>query len=308
MSVVKETLKVNDELSVDIDVIYRNGEKYARSRSQYELLRLLYYVYCDALSDHINNEQYVLSDDPPDLSLWDIWNENKWKKYKNQYIEFRTWDEANIYIYGDQYGLDGNSVWHHFMPDINGDVMFPFSLCDDGRYHSDEFVHFDIFIFALYLEYPQYKNDLIRFLKYQPVCTKTTDELYIYNLKQTNKDLLKQLNETNDKLSELEAKLKASEDKLKHETEKYEELNSSIAKNENKILQLNDMITKANEENVVLNNIVLDNTAQLATMKKENVKVLDENATLKEELEAAKKQNAELSKKIEAFRNAAGLL
>ena len=252
MSVVKETLKVNDELSIDIDVIYRNGEKYADihhcqshmpetynhqlneiSTNTYSPIHgykdLIAHEYANSLSIDINQDmafpELYEDEDTEPFTTWEMWNEQKCIQKIESKWEYRYPQEQ---INGDWYNFDS------CMNIQNKDILFPFIItygCEyagpggDAAYRH--YIHFDCFIFLLYLKYPQYKNDLIRFLKYQPVCTKTSDELYIYNLKQTNKDLLKQLNEANDKVAsavETEAKLKATEDELQSKTNELNKL------------------------------------------------------------------------------------
>lgn len=219
METIKDTLVVNDKLSVEYEYINNNGEKYVQ---RYKIPKDIQYAtkpkpwgnvyrydhngfmkainvsdkfgtilwfYIDALSDHINGEYYLLSNDHPGFSIWDLWTEHKYEQY-----ETCTYDRSvysDLIPDDDRYSIDLRT---------NNDVLFP--LVDSNNWTSFRMIHFDIFIFFLYLIFPEYKNDLIRFLKYQPVCTKTTDELFIFNLKQTNKNLLKQLNEANDMISQ----------------------------------------------------------------------------------------------------------
>ena len=241
---VKETLKINDELSIELDVLYENGEKYVHV-SDYGLrygYPVVTCIYMDALSDHINQEPYLLSDDDPDVSLWDIWMKNEYKKYSTQPLYVYEGQENQMRLYSDLYRYDG--MGHRLEHVFSDNVLFPLII-------KDTFVHFDVFLFLLYLKYPQYKNDIMRFLKYQPVCTMTSDQLFIHNLKQTNKDLLKQLNESNHKLSPLEKEhdtLIKERDELK---QKLAEQNEELSNSKNREIELshtNNELTKERDE------------------------------------------------------------
>lgn len=152
---------------------------------------------------------------------------------------------------------------------------------------KDSFIHFDVFLFLLYLKFPQYKTDIMRFLKYQPVCTKTSDELFIYNLKQTNKDLLKQLNEANHKLStmnELEIKLKAHEETVSKQSSEIEELKKQVQDKENALINSNKEIDVLNET-IDLKEKRIE---ELSKVDDENKAISNELSSIKESLENEK--------------------
>lgn len=280
MSAVHETLKVNDELSVKVDVIYENGEKYVNVSNvptrDYE--SVVTYIYMDALSDHINQEPYLLSVDTPNISLWDIWMENEYKKYSTQPYYAYEGHENRIRLYSDLYRYDG--MGRRLEPAFSDNILFPLII-------NGPFTHFDVFLFLLYLKYPQYKTDIMRFLKYQPVCTKTSDELFIYNLKQTNKDLLKQLNEANNKLSimnELSIKLKAHEETLSKQSSEIEELKKQIQDKESILMNSNKEIKTLNET-IALKEKRIE---ELSRVEDENKAISNELSSIKESLENEK--------------------
>lgn len=274
MSTVHETLKVNDELSVEFDVIYENGEKYVAVPKELTCddYRVVAFIYMDALSDHINQEPYLLSDDTPDISLWDIWMENKYKKYSTQPYYAYEGKENKIRLYNDLYRYDG--MGRRLGLAFSDNILFPLII-------KGPFTHFDVFLFLLYLNFPQYKTDIMRFLKYQPVCTKTSDELFVYNLKQTNKDLLKQLNEANRKLSimkELEMKLKAHEETLSKQSSEIEELKKQVQDKESALMDSNKEIEALNEKRI----------EELSRVEDENKAISNELSSTKESLENEK--------------------
>lgn len=264
---IKETLKINDELSIELDVIYENGEKYidiahlsqihlpsTGNRDLNEIINHCYSPiwsysdlvgreYANALSIEINREPafIALYDDEAEepFNLWKLWNEMKWKKIINTRWEYRY----------PQDQINGN--WYNLgkcMNEQNEDILFPLIIMEGNiegwKYDSKEFIHFDVFLFLLYLKYPQYKNDIMRFLKYQPVCTMESDQLYIHNLKQTNKDLLKQLNEMNHRLPHLEKERDVLINERNELKKQLDEQNEELSDSKNRILEL----THANEE------------------------------------------------------------
>lgn len=317
MSTVHETLKVNDELSVEFDAIYENGEKYVQENTiwtsadgekrslnlysnELEILTasstscnlpdstraevLCEMEYMNALSYHINQDYYFdclykyEDDEYRVVQLWNLWYDvnvmklvSTWKQRYNTFI--LNWSNRYVGCRSDIV-LDSSECF--LTNDEN--VLFPFKLTlDDER----KFIHFDVFLFLLYLTFPQYKTDIMRFLKYQPVCTKTSDELFVYNLKQTNKDLLKQLNEANRKLSimkELEIKLKAHEETLSKQSSEIEELKKQVQDKESALMDSNKEIEALNEKRI----------EELSRVEDENRAISNELSSTKESLENEK--------------------
>lgn len=327
MSTVHETLKVNDELSVEFDVIYENGEKYVQentiwtsadgeksswhgfsSASYFSTIGgelqiliaastscnlpgstgagvLCEMEYMNALSYHINQEYYFdclykyEDDEQRVVQLWNLWYDvnvmklvSTWKQRYNTFI--LNWSDRYTHRCQSDIVLDISECF--LTNDEN--VLFPFKLTLDEK---RKFIHFDVFLFLLYLKFPQYKTDIMRFLKYQPVCTKTSDELFVYNLKQTNKDLLKQLNEANHKLSimnELEIKLKAHEETLSKQSSEIEELKKQVQDKESALMDSNKEIEALNEKRI----------EELSRVEDENRVISNELSSTKESLENEK--------------------
>lgn len=328
MSTVHETLKVNDELSVEVDVIYENGEKYVQENTIWtnvdgkkpsfyvstpyfdsieckveiptdpeewcrgpkltKAVELYKMEYINALSYQINQEYYFnflynCEDEVRIINLWNLWYDVDVEKlvstWKHRYATFKLKWYSDNYIYHSDKVLDNGCFVAN-----DEDTLFPFELRIKGE---RTFIHFDVFLFLLHLKFPQYKSDIMCFLKYQPVCTKTSDKLFIYNLKQTNKDLLKQLNEANHKLSimnELEIKLKAHEETLSKQSSEIEELRKQVQDKENALVN-------ANKEIDALNGTIdlkEKRIEKLSRIEDENEAIFHELSLIKESLENEK--------------------
>ena len=324
---VKETLKVNDELSIELDMLYENGEKYVdidhlnrihlpltNNRDLNKIVNhcfspiwgyfdLIAHEYANALSIEINRELafialYADEDEKP-FNLWKLWNGVKWEQIINTRWEYcYPLDQFN----GEWYKLD------HCVNEQNEDIVFPFMIEGKGRRKKFPFVHFDVFLFLLYLKYPQYKNDIMRFLKYQPVCTMTSDQLYIHNLKQTNKDLLKQLNESNHKLSPLEKErdtLIKERDELK---QKLAEQNEELSNSKNREIELshaNDELTKELDE---LKEKLSSSEQSLQRMTEELTTVNQRAQALEEERDSMRLKAKELEDELSKLKSALKML
>lgn len=292
METIKDTLVVNDKLSVEYEYINKNGEKYVTRRTNMskdhdfkEFIKDAH-IYANAMSQYINQEYYFYNY-TDEYTIYDMWNETKWKHedidYDDERNSYGSDESRHIYI---PLINDTNIREYIDLDSFNEDVLFPIwyrwiNLSRSGYPRSTSYyLHFDIFIFLLYLEHPEYKNDLIRFLKYQPVCTKTTDELFIFNLKQTNKDLLKQLNEANDMISQTkkdcECRLETAISETKTNlTSEYElKLNQANETHAHEIKSLKEKYESEIEELITELNIVKTMQDQLIT----------ENESLKQDL------------------------
>lgn len=337
MSVVRETLKVNDGFSIEVDVIYENGEKYVQEKTIWassdgerrpwygdasyfdsigggleiptepfddgrygprktKAAELYKMEYMNALSYQISQEyyfDYLYEDDEDCIKLWNLWYDvnveklvSTWKRrYNNFKMEWYHLSSGPTIFSGSHEVYHTDTVLDNECFISNDEnVLFPFKLTLDG---NRSFIHFDVFLFLLYLKFPQYKTDIMRFLKYQPVCTKTSDELFMYNLKQTNKDLLKQLNEANHKLStmnELEIKLKAHEETLSKQSSEIEELKKQVQDKENALMNSNKEIDALNGTVDIKEKRI----EELSRVEDENKAISNELSSIKESLENEK--------------------
>ena len=325
MSVVHETLKVNDELTVEVEVIYENGEKYVREdviydstdvvayfdssylnsiggefkiptdldnggrygTKQTEAVELYKMEYINALSLQINQEYYFAYlygyGNDPIINIWNLWYDVNVEKLVS------TWRHRynNVKLKCDGCHHSRRILDKECFITNDENVLFPFKLWINDKNSRIPCIHFDVFLFLLYLKYPQYKSDIMRFLKYQPVYTKTSDELFIYNLKQMNKDLLKQLNEANHKLSimnDLEIKLKAHEEALSKQSSEIEGLKKQVQDNENALVNTNKEIDALNGT-IDLKEKRIE---ELSRIEDENKAISHELSLIKESLENEK--------------------
>lgn len=333
---MSETLKINDELSIEIFVRYKHGEKYVliyedvfrlkvieaisdileidklclhhayKREPRRNQSRIAYDFLCCFISNILSiqvNQGTKAYSILPIVDWWKLWNTNEWKMK----IQLAT----DAYTNSEGYWLQND-----FVSEENEDILFPFTfriksyiirrdraannkVVKETREERNGslYIHFDVFIFLLYLKYPQFKNDLIRFLKYQPICTLPSEELYIHTLKQANKELLKQLDSANEELS-IRSKMKATEvEEMKANYEK--EIDDLTKENETLNLtskQLTETINKLNSKNEALN-------SQLASANNLNNENNDLITSLRLQLEDKTNENNELTNQLADYKS-----
>ena len=239
----------------------------------YNIIEFYIFEYTNSLSLRINNElcyEDLVEYGGKEYSIYELWNEVDLKRIVDSWAH-----RYPTYIIEDRCpSFCTKSVEEYAIRPSTEILLFPFEIDKD----YDRYIHFDIFIFLLYLKYPEYKNDLIRFLKYQPICTKSSEGIYIQTLKQTNKDLLKQLNDTNLKLlqiNKLELEIQSHEAIIKDKNIEIGNLNSRII----------DLTNSSNNLNARIKE--LTNSSEELKKKIENLsKVEDENKEYKSKLQS----------------------
>ena len=218
-----ETLKINDKFSVDIDVKYKYGEKYVKSPLfpveifKHDSKRCYSYNVCSQNpKDFDGKEVYVLTkksgQEPYDyndklMTYLDVLSNQlngKWlfKCHYRQHVSrtpelWNMWFDETIvpsFSYSMPVSFSDNTYGYiskdNFMKSMNDGLIFPL--------YFDDYIHFDAYIYSLYLQHNEYRNDLLRFLKFQPLCRMEPKDYEIYNLKQIIHSMGKLIDKIND--------------------------------------------------------------------------------------------------------------
>lgn len=216
-----ETLKINDKFSVEIETKYKYGEKYVKLPlfpvEIFKYIQGRYYEYNDVteqlLKDSDGKEIYVLTNKSVGngyecndklMTYLDALSKQlnqKWlfKQYNHSHTLdlWNMWfDETNgsIFSYSPPTSFRCNNKAYMFkdrlMKYMNDGLIFPL--------YFDDYIHFDAYIYSLYLQHNEYRNDLLRFLKFQPLCRMEPKDYEIYNLKLIIHSMGKLIDEIND--------------------------------------------------------------------------------------------------------------